>query len=421
MKSEIRITKKAIDALIAETKANGITKFIWDAELAGFGAKASATSCSYVAQYRLGGRGSQTKRITLGKHGVLTPEQARKLAREKLGETAKGIDIAEHRKETRAKLAGLTFAEAVEKFLGIHAEPTRYWKEKRARLKSDDVKALANKPLSTVSRKHVADAVDRAKARAETAASLLFADLRPFFKWAHERELVDANPMTGLRTPKAPAARDRTLEDDEIRAFWQAASDADWPFSTIYKLLLLTGARRSEVAGMKWSELDLDAGVWTLPGARTKNGRDHRIPLSPQAISLLDRIGIAAIKAGRGYEDGDLVFSLRGRGAPSGFSQVKKALDARMKAILGARFKDWRIHDLRRTCATGMENLGVETRVVETALNHVSGAKAGIVGVYQRADHRDAVAAAFQAWGRRVAELVDCPLPSNVVSLRRAG
>ena len=172
---------------------------------------------------------------------------------------------------------------------------------------------------------------------------------------------------------------------------------------------------------MKWSELDLDAGVWMLPGARTKNHRDHHVPLSPQAIELLDKLGIAAIKAGLGYKDGDLVFSTTGHSSPSGFSRAKAALDTRMKAILGARFKDWRIHDLRRTCATGMENLGVDTRVVETALNHTSGVKAGIVGIYQRADHRDAVAAAFRAWGRRVADLVESPPPSNVVPLKRAG
>jgi integrase len=179
---------------------------------------------------------------------------------------------------------------------------------------------------------------------------------------------------------------------------------------------------------MRWSELDLDAGMWMLPGTRTKNGRDHRVPLSRQAIDLLDRLGIAAIKAGFGYEDGDLVFSTTGHSSPSGFSKAKKALDARMKANLGARFKDWRIHDLRRTCATGMENLGVDTRVVETALNHVSGTKAGIVGIYQRSDHRDAVARAFQAWGDKVLQIVSGePEPSsvkpasNVVPLRRAG
>ena len=356
MKSDKVITKKTVDALIADAKARGETVFLWDAELKGFGVKASATACSYVMQYRLGGRGAQTKRVTLGKHGTLTPEQARKAAKEKLGEVAKGVDVAEQRKEKREKLAGLTFAEAVEKFLSIHDQGTRYWKLKAARLASDDVKALLNKPLSTISRKHVADAIDRAKARSKAAERHLFSDLRPFFKWAHRRGHVDINPMADEDAPKPLKARDRVLEDHEIKAFWQAASDAAWPYATIYKLLLLTGARREEVAGMKWSELDLDAGVWMLPGKRTKNGRDHRIPLSPQAIALLDRLGIAAIKAGRGYEDGDLVFSTSAATAPSCFSWAKRALDDRMKAILGARFKDWRIHDLRRTCASGMES-----------------------------------------------------------------
>jgi integrase len=414
-----RITKTGVDALIADAKAAKTTIFLWDDALAGFGAKAMPSGvCSYVVQYRLGGRGTPTKRLTLGKHGKLTPQQARDFAKEKLGEILKGIDVAEHRKEHREKLAGLTFADAVEKFLNVHAEPTRYWKEKRARLTSGDVKALAGKPLSTLSRKHVADAIDRAQARSEAAARLLFADLRPLFKWAHERELVDANPMAGLRAPKPAEARERTLGDEEIRAFWKAADEASWPFAAIYKLLLLTGARREEVAGMKWSELDLDAGVWMLPGDRTKNSRDHRIPLARQAIAILDRRAIAAIKAGLGYKDSDLVFSTTGTTSPSGFSKAKRALDTGMQEILGPKFKPWRVHDLRRTCATGMEHLGIDLRVIEAALNHVSGTKAGIVGVYQRAEHREAVRAAFEAWATRIAGLTGQERPSNVVPLR---
>jgi integrase len=342
----------------------------------------------------------------LGPHGPLTAEQARNIAKQKLGEVAKGIDVATHRKTELAKLAGLTFQDAIEQFLDIHAEPTRYWKEKRARLTSKDVKAMMNKPLATITRKNVADAIDKAKARSHSAARLLFADLRPFFKWAHEREHIEANPMAGLTSPKPIEARERTLEDYEIKAFWQAAGEASWPFASIYRLLLLTGARREEVAGMKWSEIDRDAGVWTLPGARTKNSRQHRVPLAPQAMGILDRLGIGAIKAGLGYGDGDLVFSTTGHSSPSGFSKAKRALDARMRESLGPKFKAWRVHDLRRTCATGMENLGIDTRVVETALNHVSGTKAGIVGVYQRAKHREAVAEAFRAWGAHVEALV---------------
>ena len=416
-----KVTKSGVDALIANAKATGATIFLWDDVQRGFGAKATPNGvCSYVLQYRLGGRGTPTKRLTLGKHGKLTPQQARDIAKEKLGEIAKDIDVAEHRKERREKLAGLTFAEGAEKFLKVHGEPTRYWKEKRARLTSGDVKTLQSKPLSTITRRHVADALDRAKARSEAAARLLFADLRPLFKWAHERELVDANPMTGLRAPKPAEARERTLENEEIRAFWKAADEGSWPFASIYKLLLLTGARREEVAGMKWSELDLDAGLLMLPGARTKNSRDHRIPLARQAVEILDRRAIAAIKARLGYQDGDLVFSTTGTTSPSGFSKAKTALDARMQEILGPKFKPWRVHDLRRTCATGMEHFGVDLRVIEAALNHVSGTKAGIVGVYQRAEHREAVRAAFDAWDTRVAALTGEERPSNVVSLSRA-
>jgi integrase len=181
-----------------------------------------------------------------------------------------------------------------------------------------------------------------------------------------------------------------------------------------------TGARREEVAGMKWSELDLDARVWLLPSARTKNSRDHRIPLAHQAVAILDRRAIAVIKEGLGYMDSDLVFSTTGTTSPSGFSKAKRALDARMQEILGPKFKPWRVHDLRRTCATGMEHLGVDLRVIEAALNHVSGTKAGIVGVYQRAEHREAARAAFEAWDARVAELTGQERPSNVVSLSRA-
>jgi integrase len=414
-----KITKRSIDALMAEAKTAGGAVFLWDSELAGFGAKAASSACSYVVQYRLGGRDAPTKRMTIGKHGVLTPDEARKRAKEELGKVARGADIALDKRAAREKLTGTTLKNAIERFLAANKRTGRYWVHKKARLLGKDMEPLHGRPLASIKRYEVLAVIDRVKMRSEAAARLLFVDLRPFFKWAVERELIEANPTLGMKPPAAATKRDRVLEDYEVKAFWQAASETSWPFASIYKILLLTGARREEVAGMRWSELDLDAGVWLLPGERTKNKRDHRIPLSPQAIDILDRRGIAAIKAGLGYQDSDFVFSTTGHSGPSGFSKAKRTLDERMKSILGTRFKDWRVHDLRRTCATGMENLGIDTRVVETALNHVSGTKAGIVGVYQLADHRDAVAAAFRAWDRHVIGLIDC-LPTNVVPFRVA-
>ncbi|MGA7329688.1 MAG: tyrosine-type recombinase/integrase [Rhodomicrobium sp.] len=417
-----KVTKAAVDRAISEARAQGGNIRVYDETLKGFGFTASKTGkATYFIEYKLGGRGAPSRRMTLGPHGPVTAEQARNFAKQKLGEVAKGVDVAANRKAERAKLVGLTFQDAIEQFLAVHAEPTRYWKEKRARLTSGDVKAMMNKPLVTITRRHVADAIDKAKMRSQSSARLLFADLRPFFKWAHEREHSEANPMTGLTPPKPTDARERTLEDYEIKAFWQAASAASWPFASIYKLLLLTGARREEVAGMKWSELDLDANVWMLPGARTKNNRDHRIPLVPQATAALYRLEVAAIKQGHGYKDGDIVFSTTGHSSPSGFSKAKESLDARMRELLGPKFKPWRIHDLRRTCATGMEKLGTETRVIESALNHVSGVKGGLIGVYQRANHQEAVKAAYQVWVAHVEALVSgTHAQSNVISGRLA-
>ncbi|MGA7323028.1 MAG: Arm DNA-binding domain-containing protein, partial [Rhodomicrobium sp.] len=153
---------------------------LYDQTLKGFGFTASKTGkATYFIEYKLGGRGAPSRRMTLGPHGAVTAEQARNFAKQKLGEVAKGVDVAANRKAERAKLAGLRFQDAIEQFLTIHAKPTRYWKEKRARLTSNDVKAMMNKPLATITRGQVVDAINKAKTRSLSAARLLFADLRP--------------------------------------------------------------------------------------------------------------------------------------------------------------------------------------------------------------------------------------------------
>jgi integrase len=409
-----------------------VDAFLWDDELTGFCCKATpADKRAFFVQYRPRGKAQNIKRVHIGYYGKLTVRQALDKAKQLLGEANAGGDprarhieegkakLAKKAKEAENKAAGALRA-AIDRYVSLNRKAGRYWVHKQARLLSKDMAAVLDRPIKTIAHKDVLAVLDAVQARSENAARLLLTDLRPFFKWAVPCIPLEINPMTGVEPPSPAKKRERVLEPQEVKAFWQAAGEASWPFASIYKLLLLTGARREEIAGMKWSELDLDAGVWLLPGSRTKNGRDHRVPLAPPAIATLNRLGVAAIKAGLGYKDGDLLFSTTGHSSPSGFSKAKRALDARMLEILGPRFKEWRVHDLRRTCATGMENLGIDTRVVETALNHVSGTKAGIVGVYQRAEHREVVKAAFEAWGRYIVELTGDPLPSNVVPLKRA-
>ena len=158
---------------------------------------------------------------------------------------------------------------------------------------------------------------------------------------------------------------------------------------------------------MLWREVTLDdPAEWTIAKERSKNGKAHTVDLHPEAVQLLDRLGEPA--AARRASEDEFVFSTTGRTPVSGFGRVKARIDARMQEILGPKFKPWRVHDLRRTCATGMEHLGVDLRVIEAALNHVSGTKAGIVGVHQRAEHREAVRAAFEVWDVSIAALAVC-------------
>ncbi len=423
-----KITEKAIERLEPKVATKGKAKgklaenWLWEG---GFGVKVTpAGNKVFYIGYRIGGREAEWQKLKLGDYGKLTLTQARKQAATAQAKVALGDDPAEQKRkakrERRESTAAGTLRASIERYAALNRKGGRYWKHKEARLLGSDMTPVLDKPVRSVAHSDMLAVLDNVKARSENAARLLLVDLRPFFKWAVPRIPLDSNPMDGVEAPKPAESRERVLELHEVAAFWQAAGETAWPFASIYKLLLLTGARREEVAGMRWSELD--AGIWELPGERTKNGRPHRVPLAPAALALLDRNDVTAAKARLGYPDSDLVFSTTGKTPPSGWSKAKLALDGRMKAILGSRFKPWRIHDLRRTCATGMEDLGIPTHVVETALNHVSGAKAGIVGVYQRAEHREAVKSAFAKWEQRVMEIVgNEPAPSNVVPLRKLG
>jgi integrase len=467
-----KITKRAVDALMAQATAERRTLYLYDEAVTGFGCYATkGGTAAYFVQFRLGGRGTPSKRMTLAKHGVLTAEQARKTATEKLGEVAAGKDVAQVRRDERRKLASGTFREITERYLSLEGENTRYWQQTRRFIELNAYPVLGSRPITTITKAQIADAIDTTRKRSHSAARLTFAALRPLFKWAHERGIIDANPMAAMRGPEPLKARERILTDAEIKAFWQGASEQSWPFENVFKLLLLTGQRREEVAGARWRELDLDAGAWTIAKERTKNGRTHRLDLSPQAIRLLDPIGENAAPRLAGNTD-DLVFSTTGTTPVSGFSKVKARLDVAMCKILNPdlmqQFEDavaksapktvagkkakketekeldtrkdaaakklgfksaddlcasilppWRTHDLRRTAASGMAALGFRPEIIERVLNHVSGAQGGLMGVYQRHDYATERKAALLAWSRHIAALVsEREAAGNVVLLR---
>jgi integrase len=252
-----------------------------------------------------------------------------------------------------------------------------------------------------------------------------------------KRGVVPANPFANLPIGKSIAKRERVLSDDEIREIWCAAGDAAAPYGTIIRLLILTGQRRGEVAGMNWGEVTDDLTTWTMLGERTKNGAVHMVPLSGPAGDLL--CGLLPADAGqakRAIAERRACAALVLPGAVgtafAGWSKSKAALD---KAVTVARGKataaagtslaplaPWSVHDLRRTVATGLQRLGVRLEVTEAVLNHISGSRGGIAGVYQRHDWAAEKRAALEAWAAHVTAVVDGRTPTgNVVRLARAG
>lgn len=253
--------------------------------------------------------------------------------------------------------------------------------------------------MAEIARRDVIELLDSTVDRgAATMANRELAAVRRMFGWCVERGILDASPCAGMRAPVPERSRDRLLSDDEIRLFWNAADTIGWPFGPLFKLLLLTGQRRDEVGEMRWREIDGDKRLWTLPRERVKSDRAHEVPLCDAAVAIL---AVLPRVSGRpGY-----VFTTNGETPVSGWSRAKNRLDKAM-ADAGMTGEPWRLHDLRRTAASGMARLAIDLPVIEKVLNHVSGSFAGIVGVYQRHGFADEKRRALDTWGAHVERLV---------------
>jgi integrase len=195
------------------------------------------------------------------------------------------------------------------------------------------------------------------------------------------------------------------LSDEELKVAWRAAQTLEPPYGAFIKLLILTGQRRNEVAEMRWPEIDLATKRWTLPKERSKNEREHTVPLSDSAVAILralPRIG-----------DSDLIFTINGRNRITAFHLIKQRLDA----LMPSNTAPWTLHDLRRTFASGCARLGVAVHVVEAALNHRSGTIKGVAAVYNRYSYDAEKCAAMTMWARHVEAVVSGKPAANVIEL----
>jgi integrase len=250
-------------------------------------------------------------------------------------------------------------------------------------------------PLEKVRRSNIAARLGQiASENGPFAANRSRASLSALFAWAMGEGLIEQNPVIGTNKATEEVKRDHVVRDEELAAIWRACRDDE--YGRIVRLLILTAQRREEVGAMRWAEIDEANASWTIPRERSKNGQPHEVPLSPPALLILREVP---------RRDGRALVFGSGDGGYSGWSKAKAALDQRIAAS-GAKVRPWRLHDLRRTAATRMAELGTMPHVVEAILNHLSGHKAGVAGVYNRAAYRQEKRDALERWAIHVASLL---------------
>jgi integrase len=363
---------------------------------------------TWVYFYRLHGK---QHRMTLGRFPGMELAKARAAWQEARKLQSKGENPA------RAKpIRPRTFIAVADDWLKRDQAENRSYAEVKRVIDRDVTPLWGDRPIESITRADVLELLDGIEDRgALTLSRRLKAHLHRLFRWSVQRGIIASNPAADLPKRGKSVKRDRKLSDDELAAVWRAADKIGWPFGPAIRLLILTAARREEIGALRWTEI-VEANRIELTGARTKSGEPHMIPLCRPARELVRTLPR--------LKDCDYVFSTTGKTPVSGWSRAKELLDAAVGKERQQGGQEppspWRIHDLRRTAATAMQRLKVSLPVVESVLGHVSGSRAGIVGVYQQHTYDDEKRQALEKWGRHVAVLVSEKPADNVVPLRSA-
>ncbi len=394
----VDLTKTTIDNLPVSER----DVVYWDRKLSGFGLKVTPRGRKvFFVQYRTRDEQKQRK-FTIGKYGDVTPAKARLEAQTVLGERHAGQDPAKKRRDEARRARVETVADVMALFVKGHVSRNRSSDETVRIIERDILPLWGNRSIHSITKRDVVSLIDGVVDRgAPIMANRVFAIVRKFFNWCVGKAILDASPCLALQAPGRERARDRILDDGEIASVLRAARVIGFPFGQIVELLLLTGQRRSEVAGMCWEEIDFAKALWTMEGVRTKNGKPHLVHLSTQAIALIEPLP----------RFGSFVFATRRDTPYQAFTQGKKKIDA----LCG--FSDWVLHDLRRTVVSGMARLGVLPHVADKILNHQSGSISGVVAVYQRHEFETERRAALELWARHLEHLQEGSGKSNVVNL----
>ena len=362
---------------------------------------------SWALRYRFGGK---PKKLTLGKWPLMGVADARAAASEAIGAVEHGTDpgAAKQRAKAERRDADLSERDKIKTLVALygkrHLSTLKSGATVQRELDRHVVAKWGDRDIQDIAKRDVIDLLDAiADSGRIVTANRVRAYLSKFFNWCVDRDVIEVSPAMGVKPVAKETSRDRVLSDDELRWFWAACEAEGQPWGALGKVLLLTGQRLSEVAGMTDGELQGDE--WHLPADRTKNKRAHMVPITAAVREALDTIERIDGPAG-------LYHTTNGRTPLSGYNKGRGYLADRMMQIASheagkpVEIPHWTFHDLRRTAATNMARIGIPVRVTEAVLNHVSGTGGGIVGVYQRHDYADEKRQALEAWGKFVVLLV---------------
>jgi integrase len=384
----LKLTKSAIDAL--PTPKSDIV--YWDAGCPGFGVKVTPKGRKvFIVLYRTGGAGSKLRKYTIGPYARVTLHQARVAAQKVFAAKLEGRDPAAEKRESKRRVVADRVEDLLESYIAQRLSQNRSGGEIARLLRREAGRAWTGKSIHEIGKRDVVELISAIEHRgAPIAANKTLKSIKTFFRWCVGRAVLDQSPAEGVPLPAKEVARDRVLDDQELARVILAARKIGGPYGSIVELLALTGQRREEVAGLTWQELDLDQRIWTIPNSRTKNGKAHVVHLSEQSMAALQRSN----------QSEPFVFSLLGTKPFQEFSRAKSLLDE----LSGV--SEWRLHDLRRTCVSGMARLGVSPHVADKILNHQSGTISGVAAVYQRHEFLAERRSALDLWGVHFGQLL---------------
>jgi len=336
------------------------------------------------------------QRVKLGRFPAMSLEKARTGALKIVTAVSEGEDPSSKRK---AQKRAITVEELGAVYIEKYAKRSKKtWAEDQRLLKVEVYPAIGRMKAEAVKRRDVLDIIEaKADAGFIAQSTQILAVVRKMFNWAVDGDYIQSSPASGIKPRGKAVKRDRVLSDDEVRRVWKAISEASLsdPTKDVFRLLFLTGQRSGEVCGITRGEIDLDKATWTLPASRTKNGLAHVVPLSDPALAIIR----AAIERVDDHPDAALFSRV---GAPIESNAVAKAARLKLQVVS----ETWTPHDIRRTVATGMAGQGIAPHIVEATLNHVSGFRAGVAGIYNRNQYEPEKRQALTRWADQLDAIV---------------